>query len=300
MKKKTGKIVLLSLVLAATLLISFGAPLGIPTWDDVFSVFSPVPVMDEDGLYVHFLDVGCADSAYITCDGYHVLIDAGNPSMQETVAYYLRQCGVKKLDLVIASHPDKDHIGDMPSVLQRLQVLRFWMPDIEEDLVPQADYYTDMLHAIDRQGITVQNPKPGESLQLGQMQLTVLAPLKAYSSSNNNSLVVKLTYKSNSFLFTGDAEKQSEQDILESGADVHADVLKVGHHGSKSSSTKAFLQAVSPQYAVISVGDNSYGLPKRTVIRRMEKQNIQVYRTDVYGTVVFYSDGSTVTPLTAA
>ena len=179
-------------------------------------------------------------------------------------------------------------------------MLRLWRPDIEGDLVTQADYYTDMLHAIDRQGITVQNPKPGESLQLGQMQLTVLAPLKAYSSSNNNSLVVKLTYKSNSFLFTGDAEKQSEQDILESGADVHADVLKVGHHGSKSSSTKAFLQAVSPQYAVISVGDNSYGLPKRTVIRRMEKQNIQVYRTDVYGTVVFYSDGSTVTPLTAA
>lgn len=87
---------------------------------------------------------------------------------------------------------------------------------------------------------------------------------------------------------------------MESGADVHADVLKVGHHGSKSSSTKTFLQAVSPQYAVISVGDNSYGLPKRTVIRRMEKQNIQVYRTDVYGTIVFYSDGNTVTPLTAA
>lgn len=207
MKKKTGKIVLLSLALAATLLISFGAPLGIPTWDDVFSIFSPVPVMEEDGLYVHFLDVGCADSAYITCNGYHVLIDAGNPSMQETAAYYLRQCGVKKLDLVIASHPDKDHIGDMPSVLQRLQVLRFWMPDIEEDLVPQADYYTDMLDAVDRQGIAMQNPKPGESLQLGQMQFTVLAPLKAYGSSNNNSLVIKLTYKNNSFFIYGRCRK---------------------------------------------------------------------------------------------
>lgn len=295
-KKRVAALSCTALLLVLSLLFSFGKPLGIPSLQDIYATFGFTDVNPESGeLSVHFLNVGCADSVYINCGEYNILIDAGNEGLQNKPVTYLRENGVKKLDLVIATHPDKDHIGGMEEVTGIFPVERFWMPQVKEKLVPDSGFYTGMLHNLEKQGTKTIHPWAGERLQLGDMIFTVLSPSKIYSDTNNSSVVVRLNFGKNSFLFTGDAEKKAESDMLKSGMNLKADVLKVGHHGSKSSSTKDFLKAVSPRYAVISVGDNGYGLPKKTVIRRIEKLGTEVYRTDRYGTVVFYSDGERLT-----
>lgn len=292
-KKRITALSCTAVLLVLSLLFSFGQPLGIPSWQDIYTAFGFTDVNSASGeLSVHFLNVGCADSVYINCGEYNILIDAGNEGLQSKPVTYLRENGVKKLDLVIATHPDKDHIGGMEEVAGTFPVERFWMPRVKEKLVPDSDFYTGMLWNLEKQGTKAAYPWAGEQLKLGDMVFTVLSPSKTYSDTNNSSIVVRLSFGRNSFLFTGDAEKKAESDMLKSGMNLKADVLKVGHHGSKSSSTKEFLKAVSPRYAVISVGDNSYGLPKKTVIRRIEKLGAEVYRTDRSGTVVFYSDGA--------
>lgn len=292
-KKRITALSCTAVLLVLSLLFSFGQPLGIPSWQDIYTAFGFTDVNSASGeLSVHFLNVGCADSVYINCGEYNILIDAGNEGLQSKPVTYLRENGVKKLDLVIATHPDKDHIGGMEEVAGTFPVERFWMPRVKEKLVPDSDFYTGMLWNLEKQGTKAAYPCAGEQLKLGDMVFTVLSPSKTYSDTNNSSIVVRLSFGRNSFLFTGDAEKKAESDMLKSGMNLKADVLKVGHHGSKSSSTKEFLKAVSPRYAVISVGDNSYGLPKKTVIRRIEKLGAEVYRTDRSGTVVFYSDGA--------
>lgn len=291
-KKRFTALSCTAVLLVISLLFSFGQPLGIPSWQDIYTAFGFTDVNSASGeLSVHFLNVGCADSVYINCGEYNILIDAGNEGLQNKPVTYLRENGVKKLDLVIATHPDKDHIGGMEEITGIFPVERFWMPRVKEKLVPDSDFYTGMLWNLEKQGAKAAHPWAGEQLKLGDMVFTVLSPSKTYSDTNNSSIVVRLSFGRNSFLFTGDAEKKAESDMLKSGMNLKADVLKVGHHGSKSSSTKDFLKAVSPRYAVISVGDNSYGLPKKTVIRRIEKLGAEVYRTDRRGTVVFYSDG---------
>lgn len=292
-KKRITALSCTAVLLVLSLLFSFGQPLGIPSWQDIYTAFGFTDVNSASGeLSVHFLNVGCADSVYINCGEYNILIDAGNEGLQSKPVTYLRENGVKKLDLVIATHPDKDHIGGMEEVAGIFPVERFWMPRVKEKLVPDSDFYTGMLWNLEKQGTKAAYPWAGEQLKLGDMVFTVLSPSKTYSDTNNSSIVVRLSFGRNSFLFTGDAEKKAESVMLKSGMNLKADVLKVGHHGSKSSSTKEFLKAVSPRYAVISVGDNSYGLPKKTVIRRIEKLGAEVYRTDRSGTVVFYSDGA--------
>lgn len=295
-KKRAASLFCIALLLAVTLLITFGKPLGIPSWRDIYSSLGYTDANPASGeLSVHFLNVGCADSIYINCGEYNVLIDAGNESINNKPIAYLRENGVKKLDLLIATHPDKDHIGGMADVVDAFPVERFWTPQLKQKLVPASGFYTDLLDGLDRQSVPVTNPWAGEQVKLGGMIFTVLSPSKLYSDTNDSSVVVRLSFGKNSFLFTGDAEKKAENDMIKSGMNLKADVLKVGHHGSKSSSSKDFLKAVHPQYAVISVGDNSYGLPKKAVIKRIEKLGAAVYRTDRYGTVVFYSDGEQLT-----
>lgn len=295
-KKKALPLSCIAVLLAVTLLITFGAPLGIPTWRDIYSTLGYTDANPASGeLSVHFLNVGCADSIYINCGEYDVLIDAGNEGINNKPVAYLRENGVEKLDLIIATHPDKDHIGGMADVVEAFAVERFWTPQLKPKLVPTSGFYTDLLDGLDRRSVPVTNPWAGKQLKLGDLLFTVLSPSKLYSDTNDSSLVVRLSFGKNSFLFTGDAEKKAEGDMLKSGMNLKADVLKVGHHGSKSSSSKDFLKAVDPQYAVISVGDNSYGLPRKAVIKRIEKLGTTVYRTDRYGTVVFYSDGEALT-----
>lgn len=245
---------------------------------------------EGDGrLRVIFLDVGQgASQLLISPSGHTMLIDAGNNDKEELMLHYLQAYGVSRLDLVIGTHPDADHIGGLDRVIDRLDVGEMYMPKVQSN----TKTFESLLNSIHSKGLKVKSAKAGLELAWDErVQVKMLAPAMATGDNNNMSAVVKVTYGRTSFLLTGDAEAESERAMLESGANLKADVLLVGHHGSKSSTTARFLNAVKPKYAVIQVGDNSYGHPTKTVLNRLAKQQVEVYRNDLQGTVEIVSDG---------
>lgn len=287
-----GAAVVLLLLSAA---ITF-APAGtLPGWRQVFLFFGvsePADrAMEQYPFTIQFLDVGKADSILITCEGQSILVDTGDVSVTPRVAEYLQRRGVKKLDYVIATHPDNDHIGGLAEVLSRFEVGRFLMPGGEP---PASPSYREIMEVCRERGIPIESPSPGDELALEGLSARIMAPLQAYDGANNNSIVIKLTYGEIAFLLTGDAEKESEQAMLFSGEDLRADVLKVGHHGSPTSTTRAFLEAVRPRYAVISVGEDRNNLPKDVVLERLEEAGAELFRTDFQGTVIAATDGETI------
>ena len=256
----------------------------------------------EGDVAVHFIDVGQGDCILIDTGETAVLIDSGEVGCGEGVVEYLDSCGIRKLDYVIATHPHSDHIGGMPEVLAGLSVGQVVFAPLPDSKIPMSKVYEDMLDIIEEKDIPVYDAQPGERLRIGQgTYLDIIAPLhNDYDNLNDFSVVTRLIHGSNTFLFTGDMERASENDVLNSGAVVASNVLKVAHHGSTSSSTSAFLKAVSPQYAVISVGSgNSYGHPKDEVLKRLEDVGAQILRTDELGTIVFVSDGGSISVHTA-
>lgn len=292
--------VAVAIAVVTVLLITFGGGLGVPTWKQVFSQAGLGKISQTEGdLTVHFIDVGKADSILINSGDHNILIDAGLESINKITEGYLKERGVEKLDLVIATHQDKDHIGDMSGIIKDFQVADFWMPMIPAKLIPNTACYNQLTAALENKGLKTTQPQVGQIYTYGDIKLQVIAPvLDDYSDINNYSIAVKLTYGENTFLLMGDAMEKSEKDILKLGEDIKADVLKVGHHGSDTGTTEDFLQAVSPRYAVICVGENDNGLPKKSVVKRLEKAEISVYRTDEDGTVVFSSDGKKLTVIT--
>ena len=243
----------------------------------------------ESALKVHFIDVGQGDSVFIELPNKEtMLIDAG--PKENIVNQYIKSLGYTHLHYVIATHPDSDHIGGMAQILQSFSVGAFYMPNKEHT----TNMFENMLDAIAANGCAASYAEAGKQVfKTDTLCAVFVSPTKPYNDNNNASAVLWLAYKNNSFLFTGDAEAIAEQDILASGAFVDADVLKVGHHGSDSSTTEAFLKSVSPKYAVICVGeDNSYGHPEESVLSLLTAHQAEVYRTDQSGTVVFTCDGT--------
>ncbi|KEI01762.1 ComEC/Rec2 family competence protein [Clostridium botulinum] len=244
-------------------------------------------------LKVHFIDVGQADSILITEGSYSMLIDAGNNDDGDMVVSYLKKVGVKKLDYVIGTHPHEDHIGGLDNVINTFEINKIYMPK----KVSTTKTYKDVIKAIKNKNMKITLPKPGESFKLGKATCSIVAPKQNqdYQSANNYSIVIKLTYGSKSFLFTGDAEGISESEILSGRYDIKADVLKVGHHGSRTSTTEAFLNKIAPEFAVISCGKaNDYGHPHKATMDKLKAKHIQVYRTDESGTIIATSDGKNI------
>lgn len=242
-------------------------------------------------LAVHFLDVGQADSALLLCDGHAMLIDGGNVADSSLVVSYLKKQGVEHLDMVVCTHAHEDHVGGLSGALNTCAADRV--------LSPVADYDSKAFRSFAKytraQKLELEKPSPGDTFSLGAAKITIIGPVKDYPDTNNTSIVLRAELGETSFLFTGDMERGAEADLLASGAALSATVLKVGHHGSDTSTSYPFLREVMPQYAVISVGEgNDYGHPDQNVLSRLRDAQTTVYRTDQQGTVVAVSDGSTV------
>ncbi|MDF2609136.1 MAG: hypothetical protein K0R92_610 [Lachnospiraceae bacterium] len=246
-----------------------------------------------DALSVHFIDVGQGDSILIGASGHYMLIDAGENEEGKTVVNYLKEQGVETLEYVIGTHPHSDHIGGLDTVINNFQISKIILPDVTNN----TKTFEEVLDAIAENGLKITKPKVGTEYKLGDGTFIIMAPNSSeYSDINNYSVVIKLVYGETSFLLTGDAEKISEEEMLENGLDLSANVLKLGHHGSSYSSSDSFLDAVGASSAIISVGrNNKYGHPMEETVNRILERGIKIYRTDESGTIVATSDGSYIT-----
>jgi len=244
-------------------------------------------------LEVYFLDVGQGDSEILRYGNKTMLIDAGTNASTSTLLNDIKDLGITQFDFVVATHPHEDHIGGLDAVINNFSIGKLYMPNV----TTTTKTYMDVLTAIKNKGYTITTPVPGSTFNLGDVQCTILAPnSQKYDDMNNYSIVIRVTYGTTSFLFTGDAQALSEQEMLSKGYNLKADVLKVGHHGSNSSTTQQFLNAVSPKYGVIEVGaGNDYGHPHQVTLDKLVSANVTVYRTDLNGTIIFKSDGSGIT-----
>lgn len=243
------------------------------------------------GLEIHYIDVGQADCALIMCGGENMLIDGGNVADSSTVVAYLKKQSVDYLDYILCTHAHEDHVGGLSGALAVFDVGTVYAPTTGSG----SNAYKNFVRKANEQGLEPVSPNTHDKISLGNSTVEFYVPSYEDADLNNTSVMCKVSYGNTSFLFTGDAEKDEEKDIINQGADLDADVLKVGHHGSDSSSSYVFLREVMPEFAVISVGeDNSYGHPSADVLSRLADADVSVYRTDLCGDIVAASDGNNI------
>lgn len=247
----------------------------------------------KDQLEVHYIDVGQGDATLIKCGDSAMLIDAGDNSKGTLVQNYLKKQNITKLDYMIVTHPHEDHLGGADVIVTKYDIDQIIMPNYK---VATAAY-RDLIQAMDDRRMKPAEPVVGNTYQLGEARFTILSPNKKdYGDNcNNYSVGILLEHGDKRFVFTGDAEEEAEKDILGNGISLSADVLKAGHHGSKTSSSEKFIKAVSPQYAVVSCEENNeYGMPHAAVLNTLRSNNIKLFRTDEQGSLIATSDGKEI------
>jgi len=275
------KKVLLLLLIVIIILLSFRL---------VFRVDRPIsPEIPQEILRVHFIDAGQGDATLLEGPDFTILIDAGRHD-NEKVIDYLRTLNIQHIDLLIGTHPHADHIGQFPQILGNYHVHEVWMSgDLHTTLT-----FERALDAILASDARYNEPRAGDSYTLGSSLIEVLNPNTLTGQLNNGSIVIRVIFSNIIFLFMGDAEIPAEEEILNRGHALKADILKVGHHGSRSSTSYRFLEAVDPEIAIYSAGHgNSYGHPHPEVIERLNLFGIDVYGTDTHGSIIISTDGKT-------
>lgn len=258
---------------------------------------NPADIPENSNFEVHFIDVGQADSALIECDGETMMIDGGNVADSNVVAAYLKKEDVTELNYVVCSHAHEDHVGGLSGALSVTKADNIYAPKTEAN----TKAYKNFKKKAEEQNVEIKHPNVGDEIQLGSSTVEFLGPVDENGKDlNSTSIVLKITYGNTSFLFTGDAESDEEEEILNSGADLKSTVLKVGHHGSRTSTSYPFLREVMPQYAVISVEKgNSYGHPNEETLSKLSDAGVEVYRTDESGDIVMTSDGNNISITTS-
>lgn len=240
-------------------------------------------------LDITYLDVGQADSILIQNKGHNMLIDAGNNEDGPLLVQYFKEQNITKFDYLITTHPHEDHIGGMDDIINNFDIEKIYMPDV----TTTTKTFLDVLEAIEKKNMTYDVPNINQNFTLGNTLFQVIYTGNDKKNLNNSSIILKATFKNTSYLFTGDATSEVEKKIL--NKNIQATVLKVGHHGSKYSTTTDFLNKVNPKYAIISVGkNNSYNHPNQVTINKLEKKNIEIHRTDQEGSIFLKSDGKTI------
>ena len=246
-------------------------------------------IENNDKLKIYYLDVGQADSILINSNNEYMLIDGGNNNDGPLLVKYFQELGIKEFKYLVGTHPHEDHIGGLDEIINNFNINKIFIPDA----ITTTRTFEDLLDSIDRKNLTFNVPQINSTYTLGEATVKIIYTGTDTTDLNNTSIVLKLTYKETSYLFTGDATNITEKKIL--NKDISSDVLKVGHHGSKYSSTENFIKKVNPKYAIISVGkDNKYGHPSSNTLNLLNKYNIKTYRTDELGTILLTSDGKNI------
>ena len=249
---------------------------------------------DRFKFYVHFYDVGQGDCSIISYDKHCVVIDGGEKINGKELYRYIRKLGYKKVDCIIATHPHSDHIGGLIYLVNHIEADFIVIPVIPDSLMSDADYYDEFTIAVQNSSAQVIYISEVQDLQYGGINLTLIPGILT-DNMNNCSLVTKLNFQNISVLFCADIETECENYLIQSGIDLSADVIKVPHHGSDSSSSDAFINTVKPKYAIISdLLNNSYGHPDKAVMKRYKDIGAEIYRTDIYGNVILESDGDEI------
>lgn len=251
------------------------------------------PNKSSGDMTVHFVNIGQGSAQVIVApSGKVMLIDAGNNDDEDDIVAYLNNLGIKRIDYVIGTHPDADHVGGLDAAIRSFEIGEIYMPKISANTIT----FEDVLQSISDKGLKVRSGTEGINLNMGDgIKTEFLAPIGTSSDRNEMSIVVKLTYGSRSFLFTGDADDKSESEMISKhGNKLDVDVLSVGHHGSDTSSTQSFINKVTPKFSVIQVGKNSYGHPTEEVLQRLSDTGAEIYRNDKQGTIVFATNGQTI------
>lgn len=275
------------------LLLSFIIAISLCSCSFISAYNDHITTVYDNTLAVHYIDVGQGDCILLQSGDDFVLIDAGESEYSTTVCNYLENCSVESLDYVICTHPHSDHCGSLAQVIKTFPCDNFITTETDQ----QTNTWLSVLYAVDERDVNYIDAKVSDTYSFGDASFEIMGPYSNnYDNYNNYSVIVKVTYGDTSFLFTGDAEKLAEREMVQNGADLKADVLKVSHHGSYTSSCDEFLDAVDPQYAVITCGENNdYGHPHKETIQKLSERYITTYRTDELGSIVAVSDGKNIT-----
>lgn len=286
-KKKKDNVIFKILLIIITIIYG----LYLSEIDSTYSLDNIGDVFHEinSNLVISYLDVGQADSILLENNGELMLIDAGNNNDGEKLVKYFKEQNITNFKYVIGTHPHEDHIGGLDDIINNFDIDTIYMPDV----ITTTKTFMDVLDAIESNNMTYKVPKIQEKFTLGDAIIEVLYTGVDTKDLNNASIVLRVDFGETSFLFTGDATSSCEKWLINSGVNLEADVLKVGHHGSRYSTTDKFLSKVNPKYAIISVGyGNNYNHPEDIIINRLRDSNVNIYRTDIDGTIIINSDGN--------